>query len=195
MTPDFHVFKALAIGASLAFGQPALAGPIADKAAEIEAMIAANDMTGAATASDDLYGQIWDASTSIGFRNVVLVAEPAAGYGIYNPRPDEKYKLGEPIVIYAEPFGFGYGAPSEGLNSMAFVVDLKVITESGEVLGEIPGLTEVALESRYKNREFQANLTYNLDGIGAGRYVLQTTLRDKNSDKTGTFENTIEIVE
>jgi hypothetical protein len=174
---------------------PALAGPIADKAAEIEAMIAADDMTAAAAAADALYGQIWDATTSIGFRNVVLVSEPAGGYGIYNPRTDEKYKLGEPIVIYAEPYGFGYGTPSEGLNSMAFIVDLKVITEGGEVLGEIPNLTEIVLESRYKNREFQANLTYNLDGISAGRYVLQTTLRDKNSDKSGTFENTIEITE
>ncbi len=195
MTKKSYIFNSFAVCAGLVMGHPVFAGPIADKAAEIEAMIAADDMIGAATASDDLYGQIWDASTAIGFRNVVLVAEPASGYGIYNPRADEKYKLGEPIIIYAEPFGFGYGTPSEGLNSMAFIVDLKVITEAGEVLGEIPNLTEVALESRYKNREFQANLTYNLDGIGAGRYVLQTTLRDKNSEKTGTFENTIEIVE
>lgn len=195
MTKKSCIFNSFALCASLGFGLPALAGPIADKAAEIEAMIAADDMTAAAAAADALYGQIWDATTSIGFRNVVLVSEPAGGYGIYNPRADEKYKLGEPIVIYAEPFGFGYGTPNEGLNSMAFIVDLKVITEGGEVLGEIPNLTEIALESRYKNREFQANLTYNLDGIGVGRYVLQTTLRDKNSDKTGTFENTIEIVE
>jgi hypothetical protein len=195
MSPKHIIFNSLALTVGLGLATPVWAGPIADKAAEIEAMIAADDMAGAAAAADDLYGQVWDASTAIGIRNVVLVSEPASGYGIYNPRADDKYKLGEPIIVYAEPYGFGYGTPSEGLNSMAFFVDLKVISEGGEVLGEIPNLTELALESRYKNREFQANLTYNLDGITAGRYVLQTTLRDKNSDKTGTFETTIEIVE
>jgi hypothetical protein len=49
--------------------------------------------------------------------------------------------------------------------------------------------------SRYPLREFQANLTYNLKGIAPGRYILQTTLRDKNSAKIGTFENTVEFVE
>ncbi len=195
MSAKSHFFKGFTL--SLALGMPlsAGAGPIVDKASEIETMIAAGDLAGAATATDALYEQVWDASTAISFRNVLLVSEPASGFGLYNPRASDKFKIGEPIIIYAEPFGFGYGTPSEGLNAMAFIVDLKVITESGEVLAELPDLTEIALESRYKNREFQANLTYSLDGIAAGRYVLQTTLRDKNSDKTGTFENTVEILD
>lgn len=195
MTAKAFLFQSVAIGLCLGLASPLLAGPVADKAAEIETMVGAADFAAASPALDELYGMVWDQTTEILFRNVVLVTEPASGVGIYNPRPDEKYKVGEPVIIYAEPFGYGYGTPSEGLNSMGFTVDLKVITEAGEVLGEIPNLTEVALESRYKNREFLTNLTYNLDGITAGRYVLQTTLRDKNSDKSGTFENTIEFVE
>lgn len=195
MTIKTHIFQSIVVCAGLGLAPSAWAGPIADKAAEIETLIAADDLAGAGPAADELYGMVWDTSTSILFRNVLLVSEPAAGVGIYNPRADEKYKVGEPVIIYAEPFGYGYGSPADGLNSMGFTVDLKVITEAGEVLGEIPNLTEVTLESRYKNREFLTNLTYNLDGITAGRYVLQTTLRDKNSDKTGTFETTIEIVE
>lgn len=195
MTAKSIVLQSIILCSGLGLATVGWAGPIADKAAEIEAKIAADDIAGAGPAADELYGMVWDTTTSILFRNVVLVTEPAAGVGIYNPRADEKYKVGEPVIIYAEPFGYGYGSPAEGLNSMGFTVDLKVITEGGEVLGEIPDLTEVSLESRYKNREFLTNLTYNLDGITAGRYVLQTTLRDKNSDKTGTFETTIEIVE
>lgn len=195
MTTKAYILQSIAVAAGLGLATSVWAGPIADKAAEIEAMIGASDFAATSPAVDALYGLVWDQTPEILFRNVVLVAEPAAGVGIYNPRADEKYKLGEPIIIYAEPYGYGYGSAGEGLNSMGFTVDLKVITEGGEVLGEIPNLTEVALESRYKNREFLTNLTYNLDGITAGRYVLQTTLRDKNSDKSGTFENTIEIVE
>ena len=189
------IFQSIVICAGLGSATSVWAGPVADKAVEIETMVGAADFAAVSPALDELYGMVWDQTTEILFRNVVLITEPASGVGIYNPRPNEKYKMGEPVIIYAEPFGYGYGTPSEGLNSMGFTVDLKVITEAGEVLGEIPNLTEVALESRYKNREFLTNLTYNLDGITAGRYVLQTTLRDKNSDKSGTFENTIEIVE
>lgn len=174
---------------------PAFAGPIADKAAEIEALIAADDSAAAGVAAIDLYGQVWETATTISFRNVVLVAEAAGGFGVYNPRPDAKYKVGEPVVIYAEPYGYGFGAPGDGLYSIGFNVDLKVLSESGDILGEIPELAELDLQSRAKNYEFQANLTYNLNGVTPGKYVLQTTFRDKNSANTGMFDTTIEIVE
>lgn len=174
---------------------PAFAGPIADKAAEIETLIAADDSVGAGAAANELYGQVWATATAISFRQIVLVATPAAGFGVYNPRPDEKFKVGEPVIIYAEPYGYGFGTPEEGLYSIGFMVDLKVLSDSGEILGEIPDLTQLDLQSRAQNHEFQANLTYTLDGITPGKYVLQTTLRDKNSAKTGTFDVPIEIVE
>lgn len=185
----------VALTALLGTSLPAIAGPIADKAAEVEALLDAGDATGASAAASDLYGLTWDASPALVIKQAVLVSEAAAGVGVYNPRETNTYKAGEPILIYAEPIGFGYGNPGEGLYSMGFGVDLKVMSETGEVLGEIPDLTQVELSSRNKNREFQANITYTLNGIEPGRYVLQTTLKDKNSAKTGTFENAIEIVQ
>lgn len=174
---------------------PAFAGPIADKAAEIETLIAADDTAGAGLAAINLYNQVWESTTEITFRNVVLVTEGAGGFGIYNPRPDAKYKIGEPVIIYAEPYGYGFGSAGEGLYALGFNVDLKVLSETGDVLGEIPDLAVLNLQSRAQNYEFQANLTYNLNGITAGNYVLQTTFRDMNSAKVGSFETTIEIVE
>ena len=184
---------AVVLGTALAM--PAGAGPVLDKAAEIEALMAADNASGAIDAANALLATVWDSSKDIGIHQTVLVTQPAAGYGIYNPRPDEKFKGGEPILIYAEPFGFGYGSGGDGLYTIGFIVDLKVMTEAGEVLGELPSVANLDLTSRYQNREFQANLTYTLSGIAPGRYVLETTLRDKNSEKVGTFQNTIEIVE
>lgn len=184
---------AVILGAALAM--PACAGPVVDKAAEIEGLMATDNASGAIDAANALVATVWDSSKDIGIHQSVLVTEPAAGFGIYNPRPDEKYKVDEPILIYAEPFGFGYGSGGDGLYTIGFIVDLKVMTEAGEVLGELPSVANLDLTSRYQNREFQANLTYTLSGITAGRYVLETTLRDKNSEKSGTFQNTIEIVE
>ena len=186
---------AAALVLSVACVLPANAGPIVDKATEIEALIAAEDAKGAIDAANALMATVWDSSKDIGIHQTILVTEPAAGFGIYNPRPDENYKVGEPILIYAEPFGFSYGSGGDGLYTIGFIVDLKVMTEAGEVLGEVPSVANLDLTSRYQNREFQANLTYTLDGVAPGRYILETTLRDKNSQKFGSFQNNIEIVE
>jgi hypothetical protein len=180
---------------SAPFAPPVFAGPVADKAVEIEGLMDAGDDSATLAAAAALFSTVWDSTKSIGISQAILVTEPASGVGIYNPKADEKYKVGEPILIYAEPVGYGYGSAGDGLYSIGFAVDLKVMTETGEVLGEMPDLANLELTSRHQNREFQANLTYTLNGIPPGRYVLETTLRDKNSAKVGSFQNTVEFVE
>lgn len=194
--PTTPTVRAIALTSALLFAPQILtAGPIAEKAAEVETLLGAGDDAGAIAAARDVFGQAWEATTGLAIGETTLIVEPASGYGIYNPRPDDKFKLDEPVLIYAEPMGFGYGSPGDGLYSIGFFVDLKVMNEAGEVLGDLQNLTELDLTSRYPNREFQANLTYNLEGVPVGRYVLLTTLRDKNSAKMGSFETSIEFVE
>ena len=190
-----RTLSALLIPAALALPHMAQAGELTDLAAQVEALQAAGDDAGAVAAARDLFAKTWDATTGLAIGETALIVEPASGYGIYNPRPDDKFKLDEPVLIYAEPIGFGYGTPGEGLYSIGFFVDLKVMNDAGEVLGDLQNVTELDLTSRYQNREFQANLTYNLTGIPAGCYTLQTTLRDKNSAKIGSFETSVEFVE
>jgi hypothetical protein len=180
---------------SAPFAQPVFAGPVADKAVEIEGLMESGDDAATLAAASALFATVWDSTKAIGISQAILVTEPASGVGIYNPKADEKYAVGEPIYIYAEPFGYGYGAAGEGLHSIAFAVDLKVMTETGEVLAEKPSIATLELTSRHENREFQANLTYTLNGIPPGRYVLETNLRDKNSEKFGTFQNTVEFTD
>lgn len=167
---------------------------LSDSAMNIEARIAADDFASAIAASRDMLGQVWDMTPNLGFTETLLVAEPAPGYGIYNPRPTINYKLGESIYVYAEPYGYGFGSPGDGLNSIGFFVDLQVVAADGSILGEVPNVVELDLTTRVRNREFQATITYDLSGIAPGAYVLITTLRDKNSAKSGSFETPIEIV-
>jgi hypothetical protein len=184
-----------AVFAGVFFGGMALAGPLADLGGQADQRVEAGDVAGALGVALDGYAQIWDASPDIGIRDTLLVAEPASGYGLYNPRADNKFKSGEPVFVYAEPFGFGYGSAGEGLFKIGFAVDLRVISDKGEVMAEVSDIASLDLTSRYKNREFQANLTYTLTGIPAGIYILETTLRDKNSSKTGTFQTEVEFTD
>lgn len=185
----------LALFALMAVTAPAQAGTVAEAATAIEAKIAAADLTGAITDARALLGLVWDMSLEISYSEALLVAAPAAGYGVYNPRETNVFAKGESIIIYTEPVGFGYGAEENGVWSIGFNVDLQVLTEAGEVLGDVPSVTDLKLISRYQNREFQANITYDLNGLEAGRYRLITTLRDKNSTRSGSFDTLIEIVD
>ena len=192
----FHKIKVLsAVLASIAMAGTCQAGPLADLGVDAEQRLAAGDFTGALAATEDIRAQVWDASPDIGLRDTLLVTEPAVGYGLYNPRPDNKFKPGDPVYVYAEPFGFGYGSGGDGLYTIGFAVDLRVISSTGAVIGEARDIANLDLTSRYKNREFQANITYTLDGITAGVYQLETTLRDKNSAKTATFQSEVEFTE
>ena len=191
-----HAFAAcLAMMLTLpATSGPAAAGSVVDAAATIEARLAAMDAPGALDAARDLFAQVWDAAPGLTFTQSSLVAEIATGYGVYNPRADNQFKPGDPIVIYCEPVGFAYGAPGAGLNSVNFVVDLQVLDASGNQLADAPGATEFNLTSRHQTREVQANITYRLDGLPVGQYTLVTTLRDVNSAKFGSFQTAIEII-
>lgn len=188
------VIRRLAVLVSMGIAGPGLAQTLTDSAQGIAARIAADDHAAAISGARDLLGQVWDMAPVLGFTEAVLVEQPAPGFGVYNPRPTIAYKLGEPIHVYAEPYGYGFGSPGEGLFSIGFFVDLQVFAADGALLGELPGVAELDLTSRRQNREFLATITYDLSGIEPGSYVLVTSLRDKNSDKSGSFETPIEIL-
>ena len=188
------MLRPLALALAL-IATPILAGPLVDAATEIEARLAAGDYPGALEASRALLAQVWDQTPGISFGQALLVAENATGFGVFNPRPNNVFKQGEPILIYCEPYGFGYGSPGAGLYSVNFIVDLQVLDASGNQLANAEGATEYNMTSRHQNREVQANITYSLDGIPIGQYTLITTLRDKNSAKSGAFQTAIEITE
>lgn len=180
---------------AFAMATPATSGPLSDAATAIEAKLAAKDPASALDAARDFYTAVWDQSPVIGFTRSALVAENATGFGVYNPRQNNVFKKGDPILIYCEPYGFGYGNAGEGLFSVNFIVDLQVLDVTGNQLANAPGATEYNMISRHQNKEVQANITYSLDGIPVGQYTLITTLRDKNSTKSGSFQTAIEITE
>lgn len=189
------MIRSLALAAMLFVAGPALSGPLVEAASAAEERLAAQDFPGAVEAGRAVIDQLWQASPGLTFTQALLVAQNATGYGVFNPRENNVFKQGEPILIYCEPMGFGYGEPGAGLYSVNFAIDLQVLDALGNELAKAPGATEFNMTSRHRNREVQANITYRLDGLPVGRYTLITTLRDKNSPRTGAFQTAIEVSE
>lgn len=135
------------------------------------------------------------AATPIVTRTAVLVAAPPTGFGLYEPHPTTAYRPGEPIIAYAEPVGYGYSQPAPGLWQFGFDVDLLVKTADGQVLGGQENFERLALTSRAQNREFMLTLTLDFEGAPPGDYVVDYTLNDIASDKTGLISLPFSIVE
>ncbi len=170
---------ALALGA-LALGA---AGPVgadspAALAAEIEARLAARDGAGAVAMARRLAETVGQAAgLGVGF---VTLSEPGpAGYGRFEVRQGNVHAPGEPIVIYAEPFGFGHAEVAPGLWSIDLDVDLDVFTPQAERVVRLPGVMVLSQRSRRRALELGVQITYRLTAP-PGAYVLWTTLRDRH---------------
>lgn len=173
----------------------AYAGDVADLATQIETALGQNDTGRALQAADTIMMTAWNATEGLGFTAALPVVEVPKGYGVYNARKDTVYKVGEPIILYAEPFGYGFGTAAPGVSTIGFDVDLRVLAMDGAVVAEAPGVLALGMESRHKNREFMADMTFNLGGLAPGAYKLEATLRDRNSPKWGQFVTQVEVVE
>src|SRR6185437_4316817 len=44
----------------------------------------------------------------LGFRRILFVTEAPGGFAIYDPRPNNVFKPGEPLIVYTEPIGIAW---------------------------------------------------------------------------------------
>lgn len=80
----------------------------------LAAMSAGLCSPGYADALDDAYAaymDAWDAAP-LSVRKAVFVDDAALGYGLYVERESNAFDAGEPLVVYLEPVGYGYGSAS-----------------------------------------------------------------------------------
>lgn len=134
------------------------------------------------------------AEAPLGFTAATFVSGDVTGYGQYTPRADAVFAAGEPLVVYAEPVGFGYAEPvgfghaatDDGFR-VALAADYEILNPSGQVLASQSGFAELGARARVKIREFHTTLRFAFEGLRPGDYRLVTRLRDTASDKTGSF--------
>ena len=160
----------------------AAAGPVADAATRAEALQGEGKTVEALDAAVDA---IWTASP-LAFRKIVIV-DSSAGYGLYEERADKTFKPDEKMMIYVEPVAYGYGTV-DGKTTVGFTADLAIENMTGQVLGEAKNVFSLSTPSTPKKREFSMTLSFGVPFLRPGEYSAAFTVRDQNSDKTGTFE-------
>ena len=185
-----YLFAAALIALQVSAGH---AGDLVDAAQKAEAAVEAGNLAGAMAALNGARDAVWSASP-LTINKAILVASDPQGFGSYDIRDSNQYKSGEPIVIYTEPSGFGYGRDGD-LYLVSMALDLQINNSSGESIASQEGFANWELRSRVPNKEFMGKITYNFTGLEPGDYVVDTNIRDKNSDKTVRFSTPFKIVE
>ncbi|MEP3280616.1 MAG: hypothetical protein ABJN26_10855 [Stappiaceae bacterium] len=139
------------------------------------------------------YADAWRAAP-LSVSTATFATEPAAGYGQYTPRNSSVFALNEPLVVYLEPTGFGYGLDGDEYQ-IALDASMELHTLDGKVLTSTASPQRVGLKSRDKNREFKASLVYRFNGLATGDYLLRIILKDINSEKTAIVDLPFSIEE
>lgn len=147
----------------------------------------------ALTAAEQQVAQAWDA-TPLTFRKT-LFATSIDAFGVYTARDGSSFPPGEPIVVYAEPVGYGYRTNADGTFTFGFNFDLKVKNAEGDIVAGKDGFANFELVSRAQNREFLVSLTLSLNEAPAGDYVLEYLAHDIASDETATISMPFTISE
>lgn len=159
--------------------------PVAFAAALLFALpAAAQDLTGLMQAEAQV-AAAWEA-TPLSFRKT-LFATRIEAFGVYEEKAGTVFAPDEPIIVYAEPVGYGYRANADGTFDFGFDFDLAVKNDVGEIVSGKEGFASTVLTSKVQNREFLVTLTLTLSGAPAGNYVLEYLARDVASGETATI--------
>jgi hypothetical protein len=130
--------------------------------------------------------EAWDKSP-LGFRTAVFAEGDVGGFGIYTPRASAVFRIGEPIVVYSEPYGYAWKDNGEGAYSFGFFCDLVLKDKAGKVLVEQPEFGKFQFSSRVRNREFMLKLTLELNDAPPGDFMLEYLVRDAYSKKSAVI--------
>ncbi len=129
---------------------------------------------------------VW-ADIPLSFRNPALVEGTVAGYGNFTASARSTYGSGEPIHVYVEVLGYGWQANEDGTQSVVLDVDLALKTAEGKLVASEEKFLSTDIRSLSQNLETFLTFDATLTDFAAGAYVLEFTVRDRASGKSGTF--------
>lgn len=161
----------------------AVAGEIADRAAEAERLLGEGKPADAQAAFDKAAAAFWIASP-LQLR-VATFADEVKGFGNYAPHAGTAFKPSDTLLIYLEPIGYAFTPEGDGFR-VSIAADIEIHTPGGLILAKSADFGRLEWMARSKTREVHATLKLPLPKLKPGSYQLLVTLRDQGSPKSTT---------
>lgn len=171
---------------------PVAPASLVEAAAQIEALLASGQSETALAAARHFLRSV-TARTGFGVSNARLTEAPAEGFGMFSPRAESVYRIGEPVYAYVEVNGFTLTPQPDGVNRMLFDVYFTLDNAQGEQMtdGLIP-MGEVRIDSHSEILDAYIYLTYTVSGA-EGAFGLRTRVVDRASGDTAEFVLPVEF--
>jgi hypothetical protein len=126
----------------------------------------------------------WEASPMV-IQNGMFVTQKAASYGSFTPRPNNVFKSGEDLLIYAEPKYYKWASDAKDSFSFGVVIDAAILDDKGNTIFEqLKSMGPLTFQSREQVSEMMLNLSFSLTGAAPGDYTLRYTFHDVNGPKS-----------
>lgn len=183
---------ALALGAVLAAPLPLQAQDLQEAARNVQALIDTGRGPEAVAAARLFLRSVTD-QVGFGVTNAQLTVAPAEGFGMFEPRPSNRFRLGEPIYAYVEVYGFTMSTLTNGANRLLFDVSFTLDSPEGEQMTDtlIP-MGEVQLDSFSQPVDGFFHLTYRVTGA-EGPFTLRTQVTDRATGQRAEFSLPVEF--
>ena len=168
------------------------AGEIADAATEAEALLT----NGAPAEAWELFDQATElfwAEAPLAFR-AALLAESVTGFGQFEPRETATYVVGDPLIVYLEPIGYGWTAIGNEFR-VRLAVDIEIASDEGGLIASETDFAVIEHLGRTRSREFQATIMMTIPQLPTGGYELTLTLRDITTGKIAAAPVGFEIID
>lgn len=134
---------------------------------------------------------LW-AKLPLSAHNIHLLKELPNLHGEYRPRGRHPYKPDETLVIYMEPVGFKV-REQEAMFNYHLQIDFSMRDAWGHVVGEQKGFSSLRGPAFSFPDRLPLVVSYDLLGLTAGEYVVETTLNDMLGHKSHTVSITIQV--
>ena len=190
-----QVLPALVLGAFLVIGAQgpgAQAQGLTDGAAAIQRLLADGRGPEAVAAARGLLRHV-ALEAGFGVTNARLTIGEAQGFGMFEPRPGNRYVTGEPIYAYVEVYGFSMMPLANGANRLVFDVSFTLDDLDGHQMTDamIP-MGAVQLDSFSQPLDGFIHLTYQVTGA-EGPFTLRTRVVDRASGQVAEFTLPVEF--
>ena len=188
MTALSRILRAVPLALALSVGSVSelAAQSLPDTAARIDQLIETGRGAEAVEAARQFLQQVTD-RTGFGVANAQLTVGLAEGFGMFEPRPDNRFIVDEPIYAYVEVYGFSLSPLSNGANRLLFDVSFTLDSPEGEQLtDDMISMGEVQLDSFREPIDGYFHLTYRVTGA-EGSYILRTQVIDRASGQMAEF--------
>lgn len=126
--------------------------------------------------------------------NVRLLVQPPLGYGMYDVREGNRFRIGETMWIYLEPKN--YGAEWDGQQyRMQLAADVYLLDPGGNVIFEQLDILEGVIHSAHHNQELflVIDLTLSEESAPAGNYAWRIVVRDVITGDSASVEVPFEL--